>query len=184
MLDPFLWCVSSRLALLPCFPKSSSVSRVLYCNLCVGIGLLRLLLLLLLLASPVPLQRDLRWWPRRCESFEKYSISVLSHHTVSAVSWYCGVGHDCKWLRLPELQSLILRFRSSYPIFSILVVFPTSFIWFLHTQLFGTNVRLSVIHKTPAEVDFESSRSPAKSESGNKPNRQCKAMLPTWQCCR
>ena len=33
------------------------------------------------------------------------------------------------------------------------------------------------------EVDFESSRSPAKSESWNNPNRQCCAVIP-WQYCR
>ena len=36
---------------------------------------------------------------------------------------------------------------------------------FLHIQLTGTNVLLPKIHKTPPEVDFESSGSPAKSES-------------------
>ena len=34
---------------------------------------------------------------------------------------------------------------------------------FLHIQLMGTSVRLPKIQKTPPEVDFESSRSPAKS---------------------
>ena len=34
---------------------------------------------------------------------------------------------------------------------------------FLHIQLMETSVRLLKIHKTPPEVDFESSRSPAKS---------------------
>ena len=41
---------------------------------------------------------------------------------------------------------------------------------FLHIQLTGTNVLLPKIHSTPPEVDFESSRSPAKSESWNSPN--------------
>ena len=36
---------------------------------------------------------------------------------------------------------------------------------FLHIQLMGTNFRLPKIHKTPPEVDVESSKSPAKSES-------------------
>ena len=36
---------------------------------------------------------------------------------------------------------------------------------FLYIQLIGTNVRLPKMHKTPPDVDFESSRSPAKSES-------------------
>ena len=39
-------------------------------------------------------------------------------------------------------------------------------------------------HKTPHEVDFESSKSPAKSESWNRPNLQCCAAFPTWQHCR
>ena len=36
---------------------------------------------------------------------------------------------------------------------------------FLHIQLIGTNVWLPEMHNVPPEVDFESSRSPAKSES-------------------
>ena len=35
----------------------------------------------------------------------------------------------------------------------------------LHIQLIGTNVRLPKMHRIPPDVDFESSRSPAKSES-------------------
>ena len=38
---------------------------------------------------------------------------------------------------------------------------------FLHIQLIGTNVGLAQKHKTPSDVDFESSRSPASSESWN-----------------
>ena len=55
---------------------------------------------------------------------------------------------------------------------------------FLHIQLTGTKVRLPKIRKTPPEVDFESSRSPAKSESWNKPSLQCCAVFPTWQNSR
>ena len=55
---------------------------------------------------------------------------------------------------------------------------------FLHTQLIGTNIRLPKMHKTPPDVDFESWRSPAKSESWNNPNRECWAAFPTWQCWR
>ena len=36
---------------------------------------------------------------------------------------------------------------------------------FLHIQLIGTNVWLPKMHNVPPDVDFESSRSPAKSES-------------------
>ena len=40
---------------------------------------------------------------------------------------------------------------------------------FLHIQLMETNVRLPKIHEIHPEVDLESSRSPVKSESWNKP---------------
>ena len=53
---------------------------------------------------------------------------------------------------------------------------------FLHIQLSGTNVRLPrKKHEILPDADFESSKSPAKSESWNKPNRQYWAVLPTWQ---
>ena len=38
---------------------------------------------------------------------------------------------------------------------------------FLHIQLIGTNVRLPNMHKSPPDVDFESSKSPANSEFTN-----------------
>ena len=55
---------------------------------------------------------------------------------------------------------------------------------FLHIQLIETNVWLPKMHSVPPEVDFESSRSPAKSESWNSPSLQCCAVLPTSQYCR
>ena len=54
---------------------------------------------------------------------------------------------------------------------------------FLHIHLIGTNVWLPKMHNVPPEVDFESSRSPAKSESWNSPNLHCLAVFPTWQYC-
>ena len=36
---------------------------------------------------------------------------------------------------------------------------------FLHIQLIGTNVWLPKMHKIPSDADFESSKSPTKSES-------------------
>ena len=55
---------------------------------------------------------------------------------------------------------------------------------FLHTKLMETNVRLRKTHEIPPEVDLEPSRSPAKSDSWNKHNRQCWALIPTGQYCR
>ena len=52
---------------------------------------------------------------------------------------------------------------------------------FLHIQLIGTNVWLPKMHKVPPEVDFESSRPPAESESWNSPSLHCLAVFPTWQ---
>ena len=40
---------------------------------------------------------------------------------------------------------------------------------FLHIQVIGTNYWLTKMHNVPPEVDFESSRSPAKSESWTVP---------------
>ena len=54
---------------------------------------------------------------------------------------------------------------------------------FLHIQLIGTNAWLPKMHNVPPEVDFESSRSPAKSESWNSPSLHCLAVFPTWQYC-
>ena len=50
---------------------------------------------------------------------------------------------------------------------------------FLHIQLIGTNVWPSKTYSVPPEVDFESSRSPAKSESWHSPSLHCFAVLPT-----
>ena len=54
---------------------------------------------------------------------------------------------------------------------------------FLHIPLMGPIFWLPKIHKIHLEVEFESSRSPAKSESWNKPNRQCWAVFHTWPYC-
>ena len=54
---------------------------------------------------------------------------------------------------------------------------------FLHIQLIGTNVWLPKMHSVPPEMDFASSRSPAKSESWNSPSLHCLAVLPTLQYC-
>ena len=53
----------------------------------------------------------------------------------------------------------------------ILVELCETEVCFLHIQLIGTNVWLPETHNVPPEVDFESSRSPAKSESWNSPSR-------------
>ena len=54
---------------------------------------------------------------------------------------------------------------------------------FLHIQLMGRNVRLPKEQKILPDVEFESSKSPVKSEPWNRPNLQCWAVFPTWQHC-
>ena len=54
---------------------------------------------------------------------------------------------------------------------------------FWHIQLRGTNVWLPKIHRIHPEVDFVSSRSPAKSECWNSPSLHCCAVFPIWQHC-
>ena len=49
--------------------------------------------------------------------------------------------------------------------------------------LFGTDVWLPKMHNVPPDVDFESSRSPAKSESWKSPYLHCFDVFPTWQYC-
>ena len=49
---------------------------------------------------------------------------------------------------------------------------------FLHIQLIGTNVWLPKTHNVPPDVDFESSRSLAKSESWNSPSLHFLAVFP------
>ena len=100
----------------------------------------------------------------------------------------------CCWIALGKNTSLTKSQRSragipsmrkpaSREITSASVELCETEVCFLHIQLVGTNVWRPKIHKTPPDVDFESSRSPAKSESWNSPNLHCLAVFPTWQYC-
>ena len=63
------------------------------------------------------------------------------------------------------------------------VVLCETEVCFLHIQLIGSNLWLPKTQNFPPDVDFESSRSPAKSESWNSLSLHCVAVLPTWQYC-
>ena len=54
---------------------------------------------------------------------------------------------------------------------------------FSHIQLIGTNVQLPKTDNVPPEIDFQSSRSPAKSECWNSRSLHCLAVLSTYQYC-
>ena len=73
-----------------------------------------------------------------------------------------------------------LRQPASREIISDFVELCDTHVCVLHNQLIGTNVWLPNTHNVPPEVDFESSRSPAK-ESWKSPNLHCLAVFPTWQ---
>ena len=76
-----------------------------------------------------------------------------------------------------------MRKPASREIISASVELWETDVCFLHVQLTGTNVWLPKMRKTQPDVDLESSRSPAKWESWNNPNRHCCAVFPTWQYC-
>ena len=58
-----------------------------------------------------------------------------------------------------------MRELASREIISAAVELCETEVCFLHIQLIGTNVWVPKMHKSPPDVDFESSRSLAKSES-------------------
>ena len=76
-----------------------------------------------------------------------------------------------------------MRKPASREFFSASVESCETEVCFLHIQHIGTNVWLPRMHNVPPDVDFESSRSPSKSESWNNPNLHCCAAIPTWQHC-
>ena len=58
-----------------------------------------------------------------------------------------------------------MRKPASREIISASVELCATEVCLLHIRLIGTNVRLPKMQRIPPDVDFESSRSPAKSES-------------------
>ena len=110
-----------------------------------------------------------------------FSVGVLVLFLL--VEW-SPVPHKSPWARLPCLAVLFVerntsittsqRSRASNPsirspaskeMISDSVELWDTDVCFLHIQLMETNVRLLEMHKTSPEVDFESSKSPAKSQS-------------------
>ena len=103
----------------------------------------------------------------------------------SLTSWFCWFG----LVRNEMLQSLkpkdrereshlcVNLHREKLP--QLLQKLCETEVCFLHIQLIGTNVWLPEIHRIPPDADFESSSSPANSESSNNPNLHCLAVLPT-----
>ena len=76
-----------------------------------------------------------------------------------------------------------MRKPASREIISASVQLWATDVCFLDIQLFGTNAWLPKMHKRPPDVNVESSRSLAKSESWDNPNLHCCAVFPRWQYC-
>ena len=98
-------------------------------------------------------------------SFDECNTSITTSHRSRA--------------RIPSICK-----PASSEIISVSVELWDTDVCFLHIQLMGTNVTLPKTHKIHPETAFESSRSPAKSESWNRPHLQSWTVLPTWHNCR
>ena len=135
------------------------------------------------------------WWAH----YPHHSIDQLSVFLRLSRSWFWNEEHQfpvcsyvwfghCCCLKVELSITVSQRSRAGNPsirnpasreMISDSVELCETAVCFLHIQLTGTNVLVPKMHKTPPEVDFEDSSSPAKSESWSKPNRQCCTVLPT-----
>ena len=132
-------------------------------------------------------------------TFEEINQHCLDHQSFHQFSFaleiYTGLTVlDSFWCVFPLRTVTIRSHKLSVGIPSILKLASKEMIsdsaelcetqaCFLHIQLIGINVWLPKMHNVPPDVDFESSRSPAKSESWNSPNLHCFAVFLTWQYC-
>ena len=98
----------------------------------------------------VPLDRNLYGhpiaglpWKRQCEKVPKFRI-----------------GNAFSFTGIPSMRT-----PASRDIISASVEVCETEVCLLHIELAGTNLGLPKMHKSPLNVDFDSSRSPAKSES-------------------
>ena len=81
-------------------------------------------------------------------------------------------------------EQISLELTTGLPVLSwFWVVFPRTETIRYHKSSAGIPSNLNPAHTVPPEVDFESSRSPAKPESWNSPSLHCFAVLPTEQYC-
>ena len=108
----------------------------------------------------------LKWWMISCRAQVSSSLLCLAvlfeeRHTSITVS------------QRSRASSPSMRNPASKEMISDSVELWDTDVCFLHIQLMETSVWLLNVHKTPPEVDSESSRSPAMSESWNKLGRQC-----------
>ena len=147
------------------------------------------------------LEKNVCWWVRnpqlKIAQPLAFSFQLVLCSWVFLMEW-SPVPHKSPWVGPPCLavlfverntsitmprrsraRNLSMRNPASNEMISDSVELWDTEVCFLHIQLMETNVRLTKIQKTYTEVDFECSRSPAKSEPWNKPNLQCCAVFPS-----
>ena len=163
---------------------------------CLIVGLLTLMIILITAWLSSNTYNKASW--REDWTFEGTQINIL-HHIDLPVRFLISVNININkspcsiWDTLPKTETIRSHnSRAGNPsnlntvskeMISDSVELCETAVCFLHIQLIGTNVWLPQMHNVPPEVDFESSRSPAKSESWNSPSLHCLAVLPTWQYC-
>ena len=185
-----IWILVSRF-----FRSNNQSSATLWVlETCLIVGLLPLMIILITASLSSNTYHKASW--RAAWTFEgtesmsfitSISCDVCEHHYLVAP---LDLKHEKTFPRTETIRSHNSRAGKpshlnpvSREIISDSVELWETDVCFLHTQLIGTNVWLPKIHNVPPEVDFESSRSPVKSESWNSPSLHCSAVLPTWQYC-
>ena len=136
------------------------------------------------------LMRRLDVWVNTVNSIQRVSLpwrSLTSVNDNKASRSLCSLSH-VSWNR--NIRSHNSREKSpsnlnlvSKEMISDSVELCETAVCFSHIQHIGSNVWHPKTHNVHPEVDFESSRSPAKSESWNSPRLHCVAVLSTWQYC-
>ena len=108
--------------------------------------------------------------------FRQWSLTAWRMFFFEECNTFLTTSHRKKKARIPSIRKPASREKSDS------VELWDTDVSFLHIQLTGTKCSTSKKkHEILPDVDFESSKYPAKSESWKKPNRQCWAVLPTWQ---
>ena len=97
---------------------------------------------------------------------------------LSPIHQFCSVQNEILQPPNPRERAGIpsMRKPASREMISVSVELCETEVCFLHIKLVGTNVCLPKMHRILPDVDFESSRSLAKSESWNNPSLHCCAV--------
>ena len=180
-----IWILGSKLI------RSNNQSRVILWVLetCLIVGLLSLMIILITASLSLNTYNKVSW----CEVWTFEGTESMSF-IASILLWDLW----CLWSSLsgfpgPSGTREMFQEQKQLDLRPISVQCPERwfrFCWtvrnsslFLAHPSYWNKSMTSQMHNVPPEVDFESSRSPAKSESWNSPSLHCLAVLPTLQYC-